>query len=78
MLELFPGATFGLGPDGYIVTAAPGNLSRGWEGTCCTAKMLAVLRESWASGDSRQDCPEELGLLTIRFLSGIPMVPFVF
>ena len=39
VLELFPGVTFGLGPDGYIGRGAPGNLSQGWKGTCCTAKM---------------------------------------
>ena len=41
-------------------------------------KCPAVLRESWASGNLRQGCLEELGLLSIEFLSGIPMVPFVF
>ena len=41
-------------------------------------KCPAVFHESWASGNSRQGCLEELRLLSIEFLSGIPMVPFVF
>lgn len=40
-------------------------------------KFLAVPCESWASGNSRQGCPEELGFLSIGFLSGIPIVTFV-
>lgn len=40
-------------------------------------KFPAVPCESWASGNSRQGCPEEFGLLSIGFLSGIPMVTFV-